>query len=247
MRLAGKSAIVTGSSRGIGAEIAGLFAQEGAYVVVNCIEDLDRAKRVLGRIREEGGKADLVVADVRSVTDIERMIESTVKVTGKLDVLVNNAGIVRDSLLENMSFEQWSETIETNLGGVFNCSKVALKTMKKQGHGKIINISSVVAQMGNIGQANYVASKAGIIGLTKSLALEYARYGILVNAIAPGFCNTHMTASIPEKVKEKLVARIALGRFAEPQEIARSALFLASDECSYMTGQVLSINGGLYL
>ena len=247
MRLQGKSAIVTGSSRGIGAEIASVFAAEGAKVMVNCLEDVDEAREVVSGIKSRGGVAELCVADVRDPAAVEKLVEQTVKSYGRVDVLVNNAGIIRDALIENMTFEQWNEVISTNLTGVYNCSRAVFKRMKEQRRGRIISISSVVAEMGNIGQANYASSKAGVIGLTRSLALEFAKHGILVNAVAPGFCATKMVAAIPPEVREKIAARIPLKRFGEPREIANTVLFLASDEASYITGQVVSVNGGLHL
>lgn len=247
MRLQGKSVVVTGSSRGIGAEIATLFAAEGASVTVNCHQDADGARSVVGRIKAAGGKAELCMADVRDVKSAERLVETAVKTNGRLDVLVNNAGIVRDALVENLDFEKWREVLDTNLSGVFNCSKAAYPVMRDQGHGKIVNISSVVAESGNIGQANYVSSKAGVIGLTRAMAVEFAKYGILVNAVSPGFTGTKMVLDLPDKVKEKILAKIPLKRFGEPREIAYAALFLASDESNYMTGHILSVNGGLHL
>ncbi len=247
MRLQGRSAIVTGSSRGIGAEIAALFASEGASVMVNCHQDVEGAKTVVAGIKAAGGKAELCIADVREMKSAERLVADSVSKFGKLDILVNNAGIVRDALVENLSFEQWKEVLETNLSGVFNCSKAAYSVMKGQGHGKIVNISSVVAESGNVGQANYVSSKAGVIGLTRAMAVEFARNGVLVNAVSPGFTSTRMVQALPDKVKEKILAKIPLKRFGEPREIAYAALFLASDESSYMTGHILSVNGGLHL
>lgn len=247
VRLQGKTAIVTGSSRGIGSAIARLFAKEGAFVIVNCHADAEEGEEVVRSIRDAGGKAETCIADVRIPTDVNRLIDSAIRINGKVDVLVNNAGIVHDSMLENMETDHWREVLDTNLTGSFNCSKAAVPTMKAHGHGRIINISSVVAEMGNIGQANYAASKGGVIGLTRALALELARYGILVNAIAPGFCSTRMVAAIPENVRDKLLAKIPLRRFGNPEEIAYAALFLASDECGYVTGHVLSVNGGLHL
>jgi len=247
MRLHGKSVVVTGSSRGIGAEIARLFASEGASIIVNCHQDLEGVKVVADGIKASGGRAEICIADVRDSRSAERLIESAVKSFGKIDVLVNNAGIVKDALMENMTYEHWREVMDTNLTGVFNCSKAAYPVMKDRGHGKIVNISSVVAEMGNIGQVNYVSSKAGVIGLTKALALEFARSNILVNAVSPGFTNTRMVQALPDKIKEKIVARIPLKRFGETQEIAHAALFLASDESNYITGHVLSVNGGLHL
>ena len=247
MRLQGKSAVVTGSSRGIGAEIAALFAAEGASVIVNCHQDLEGANSVVEKILGAGGRAEVCMADVRDPKSAERLVKAAVDSYGRIDVLINNAGIVRDSLLENMNYDQWRDVLDTNLTGVFNCTRAAYPPMKAQGHGKIVNISSVVAMMGNIGQANYVSSKAGVIGLTKAMALELARNGILVNAIAPGFISTKMVLSLPDKIKEKMLARIPLRRFGDPKEIAYAALFLASDESNYLTGHVLSVNGGIHL
>jgi len=247
MRLRGKSIVVTGSSRGIGAEIATLFASEGASIIVNCHQDLEGAKAVTDKIKASGGTVEMCIADVRDPKSAERLIESAVKTFGKIDVLINNAGVVKDALLENMTFDHWREVLDTNLTGVFNCSKAAYPVMKSQGHGKIVNISSVVAEMGNIGQVNYVSSKAGVIGLTRALALEFSRYNILVNAVSPGFTNTRLVQALPDKVKEKIIAKIPLKRFGETKEIAYAALFLASDESNYMTGHVLSVNGGLHL
>jgi 3-oxoacyl-[acyl-carrier protein] reductase len=247
MRLQGKSAIVTGSSRGIGAEIAKLFAGEGCSVMVNCHQDIEGAKSVVSTIRSSGGRAELCIADVRDAKSAERLVGESLEEYGKLDILVNNAGIVKDALLENMGFEQWKEVLDTNLSGVFNCSKAAYPRMRAQGHGKIVNISSVVAESGNIGQTNYVSSKAGVIGITRAMAIEFARYGVLVNAISPGFTNTSLVQALPEKVREKIVTKIPLKRFGEPREIAYAALFLASDESNYMTGHILAVNGGLHL
>lgn len=246
MRLKGKSAVVTGSSRGIGAEIATLFASEGASVIVNCDKSVDEAKQVIAGIRKEGGVAEMLVADVRAPDQAEALIEGAISSFGRIDILINNAGIVRDSLLENMTFNQWSEVIATNLTGVYNCSRAAASRMKATGGGKIVSMSSVVAEAGNIGQANYASSKAGVIGLTRALAVEYARYNVLVNAIAPGFCTTKMVLSLPENVKEKVLAKIPLRRFGSPREIAYAALFLSSDESNYITGQVIPVNGGLH-
>jgi 3-oxoacyl-(acyl-carrier-protein) reductase len=247
VRLQGKTAIVTGSSRGIGSAIASLFAKEGASVVVNCHTDAKESEAVVKSIRDAGGRAESCIADVRRPADVSRLIDSAIRLGGKVDILVNNAGIVNDSMIEDMNIDHWQEVLDTNLTGAFNCSKAATVSMKAQGSGRIINISSVVAEMGNIGQANYAASKGGVIGLTRALALELARYGILVNAIAPGFCSTRMVAAIPENIREKLLAKIPLRRFGNPTEIAYAALFLASDECGYVTGHVLSVNGGLHL
>jgi len=245
--LKGKSAVITGSSRGIGAEIASLFASEGASVIVNCDKSIDEAKRVTAAIAENGGVAEMFVADVRVPEQADALIEKAVSSYGRIDILVNNAGIVRDSMLENMTFDQWNEVIATNLTGVYNCSQSAAARMKASGGGKIVNMSSVVAEMGNIGQANYASSKAGVIGLTRALAVEYARHKVLVNAIAPGFCTTSLVLSLPDNVKEKVLAKIPLRRFGSPREIAYAALFLSSEESNYITGQVIPVNGGLHV
>lgn len=247
MRLKGRSAIITGSSRGIGEEIARILAGEGARVIVNCMEDTDHGEAVVEAIRNAGGEANLVLADVRVPAEVQRLIESTIECYGNLDILVNNAGIVKDSLIQNMTTEDWQSVIDTNLTGTYNCSKAACEPMIRQKYGRIVNIASVVAESGNIGQVNYIASKSGVIGLTRGFALELARYGILVNAIAPGFCATQMVEALPDKVRDRILERIPLRRFAHPREIAEVALFLATEECSYMTGQVVSVNGGLHL
>ena len=247
MRLNGKSAIVTGSSRGIGAEIAALFASEGASVIINCNEEVEEAEEVVGKIRSSGGVAELCVADVRDPAASDKLVDYALSRYGKLDILVNNAGIVMDAMIDNMSFSQWNDVISTNLTGVYNCCKSASRHMKSKKSGRIVNISSVVAEMGNIGQVNYAASKAGIIGITRALALELAKHGILVNAVAPGFTLTRMVSQIPQEIRDKIVVKIPLRRFGEPREIAYAVLFLASDEAAYITGQVISVNGGLHL
>ena len=247
MRLQGRTAVVTGSSRGIAAEIAQACAKEGAFVVVNCNEDTLGADGVVNSILESGGKADVCIADVRNLDDVDRLMDFAVEAFGQVDILVNNAGISRDALLQKMSNDDWRDVIETNLTGPLNCARAASRIMIERKYGRIVNVSSVVAEMGNIGQLNYIASKAGVIGLTRGLALELAKYGVIVNAIAPGFCVTKMTEGIPDKIRNKILERIPLKRFADPGEIAKAAVFLASDECSYMTGQIMSVNGGLHL
>jgi 3-oxoacyl-[acyl-carrier protein] reductase len=247
MRLVSKSAVVTGSSRGVGAEIAHSFAREGARIIVNCHQDVGGGEAVVRNIVALGGEAKLCVADVRIPADAERLVRCATDTYGRLDVLVNNAGISRDVMIDKMTEDDWQCVLSTNLTGSFNCARAAFRQMKRQGGGRIINISSVVAEMGNIGQANYVASKSGVIGLTRAFALEGAKHGILVNAIAPGFCTTRMTESIPDRIKERIIDRIPLRRFATPSEIASVAVFLSSDECSYMAGEIVSVNGGLHL
>ena len=246
-RLAGLRTIVTGSSRGIGRSIALAFAEEGADVIVNCDRSVQEGEQVVQDIRKLGRASNLCVADVRSYADCVRMAEQAASELGGIDVLVNNAGITKDALVSKVTTEDWNDVISVNLSGVVNCSRAVVETMRKQHSGRIISISSVVGEMGNIGQASYSASKAGVIGMTKTLAKELARDGILVNAIAPGFCQTEMLRSIPEEVKEKIVKQIPLRRFGEPGEIARTAVFLASKDASYITGHVLDVNGGLYM
>ena len=246
-RLEGSRAIITGSSRGIGRSIALEFANEGASVLINCDKRVEEGEEVVQTIESRGGTAALCVADVKSYSDCMKIVDQAVANMGGVDVLVNNAGITRDALLTNVDGDVWDEVISVNLKGVMNCTKAVVQLMKEQESGRIINISSVVGVMGNVGQTSYSASKAGVIGMTKTLARELARYGILVNAIAPGFCMTEMVSSIPEDVKEKILRQIPLKRFGLPDEIARVATFLASDDSTYMTGQLIGVNGGLYM
>lgn len=246
-RLAGVRAVVTGSSRGIGRSIALRFAEEGADLVVNCDRSEREGEEVAELIRKMGRKSVLVLADVRKVDDCVRLADTAVKELGGIDVLVNNAGITKDALLANVSNDDWNDVISVNLTGTMNCCKAVIGYMKRQQRGRIINISSVVGEMGNIGQTAYSASKAGVIGMTKTLARELARDGILVNAIAPGFTDTAMVRRIPEEIKEKILKQIPLRRFGDPVEIANVAVFLASREASYITGQVIGVNGGLYI
>lgn len=246
-RLAGARAIVTGSSRGIGRSIAIRFAEEGADVIVNCDRSEREAGKVVEFVRKMGRKSSLVLADVRRYDDCIRLVDHAVKQLGGVDVLVNNAGITKDALLANVSLDDWNDVISVNLTGTANCCRAVVEQMRKQQGGRIINISSVVGEMGNIGQTAYSASKAGVIGITKTLARELARDGILVNAIAPGFTDTAMVRRIPDEVKEKILKQIPLRRFGDPVEIANAAVFLASKETSYITGQVIGINGGLYI
>ena len=246
LNLTGRVVIVTGAARGIGRAIALEFAREGANVIVNDI--LEEGSSVAGEIEKMGVKSLFVKADVSKEHEVINMFSRAVDAFSRVDVLVNNAGIIRDALIHKISLEDWEAVIETNLKGAFLCCREAAKYMMRQGYGRIINISSVTGQMGNIGQLNYAASKAGIIGLTKALALELARYGdITVNAIAPGLTRTEMTGRVPEKIIKRFIDRIPLGRIAEPEEIAHLVVFLASDKAKYITGQVIAINGGLYM
>jgi 3-oxoacyl-[acyl-carrier protein] reductase len=245
VRLEGKVALVTGASRGIGREIALEFAREGADVAVNYAGSEEKAREVAEEIKAMGRKALLVQCDVSDSQAVQDMIKSVVDYFGGLDILVNNAGITRDNLILRMKEEEWDAVINTNLKGVFLCTKAAARAMMKKRSGRIINISSIVGITGNPGQANYVAAKSGVIGLTKTTAKEFASRGITVNAIAPGFISTDMTEDLPEEVKEAMIKQVPLARIGEPKEIARVALFLASPDSSYMTGQILRVDGGM--
>lgn len=245
-RLSGLKAIVTSSSRGIGKAIAMTFAEQGADLIINCDKSMEEAESVAGQIRALGRRSSVCIADVKDPADCERLVEYGFAEMGRIDILVNNAGIAKDSLLSNVKEDAWADVIATNLTGVLNCTKAVCPKMRAQRSGRIINISSVVGEMGNTGQSSYSASKAGVIGLTKTLAKELARDGILVNAIAPRFCNTPMVIGIPEEVREKILKTIPLKRFGEPKEIAHAAVFLAPSETSYITGQVIGVNGGIY-
>lgn len=245
MMLDGKVAVVTGASRGIGRAIAVKLASEGVSVVINYNGSAKRASEVKAEIENNGGKADVMQCNVSDFQACENFIKEVIEKFGRLDILVNNAGITRDGLLMRMSEEDYDAVLDTNLKGTFNCIRFASRQMMKQKSGRIINLSSVSGVLGNAGQANYSASKAGVIGLTKSAARELASRGITVNAIAPGFVNTDMTENLPEKVKISAAAQIPLGKFGEPEDIAEAALFLASDKARYITGQVLCVDGGM--
>ncbi|WP_289136523.1 3-oxoacyl-[acyl-carrier-protein] reductase [uncultured Brevibacillus sp.] len=245
--LAGKTALVTGASRGIGRAIALKLAEAGANVVVNYAGSEAAAGETVALIKEMGRDAIAVRANVSSTEDVNEMFKATLEHFGTIDILVNNAGITRDNLLMRMKEDEWDDVIATNLKGVFNCVKAATRPMMKQRSGKIINITSVVGVLGNAGQANYVAAKAGVIGLTKTAARELASRGITVNAVAPGFIDTEMTAVLPEDVKAGLVGQIPLARLGQTEDIASVVLFLASDAANYMTGQTLHVDGGMYM
>ncbi|MDK2821058.1 MAG: 3-oxoacyl-[acyl-carrier protein] reductase [Clostridia bacterium] len=240
-------ALITGASRGIGRATALKLAQAGAKVVVNYARQAVAAEEVVTAIKNEGGKAIAAGADVSDYNAVKELVQKTLDEFGRLDILVNNAGITRDSLTMRLKQEDWAAVIQTNLTGVFNCCQAVLKPMFKQRQGRIINLTSVVGLRGNAGQINYASAKAGVIGLTKSLAKEVASRGILVNAIAPGFIATDMTADLNEKVKEEWDKHIPLKRPGEPEEVADVVLFLASSASKYMTGQVLVVDGGLTL
>lgn len=243
--LEGKTAIVTGASRGIGRAVALKLAEEGAAVVINYNGSADRAEEVKNEIEKNGGKAEVMQCNVSDFQACENLIKEVTAKFGRIDILVNNAGITRDGLLMRMSEDDFDAVIDTNLKGTFNCIRFASRQMMKQRSGRIINLSSVSGVLGNAGQANYCASKAGVIGLTKSAARELASRGITVNAIAPGFIHTEMTQVLPEKVKEASIAQIPLRAFGEPEDIAEAAAFLASEKARYITGQVLCVDGGM--
>jgi len=245
--LAGKTALITGSARGIGLEIAAVFSAEGASVVIADISLQDSASAAADIAARTGGKAIGLALDVTKEADCERAVEETAKAFGKVDILVNNAGITRDNLVLRMKEADFDAVISVNLKGAFLMSKAVSKLMLKARSGRIINISSVVGQSGQAGQANYSASKAGLIGLTKSMAREFAPRQVLVNAVAPGFIRTRMTEALKPEAREKISELIPLGRMGEPGDVAKAALFLAGGDSAYITGQVLSVNGGLYM
>lgn len=239
-------AVITGASRGIGKSIALTLAEKGATIVAMDM-DRDATDSVVAELKATGAKALAVVGNVTVSADVERMIDAAVEAFGRVDILVNNAGITRDGLLMRMKDEDWDAVLSVNLKGAFVCTRTAFKVMSKQRYGRIINIASVVGQMGNIGQANYCASKAGLIGLTKSNAREMAKRNITVNAVAPGFIATAMTDALSEKVRAELTAQIPLERLGSADDIANAVVFLASEAAGYITGQVLAVNGGMYM
>ena len=245
MKLDGKVALVTGASRGIGRAVALKLSAEGAKVAINFAGNLAKAEEVKSEIESNGGEALLVQGNVADFNAVNEIVKKVVDAWGRIDILVNNAGITRDNLLLKMSEENFDEVIATNLKGVFNCTKAVTKLMMKQRAGRIVNMSSVVALMGNAGQANYAAAKAGIIGFTKSVAKEFAPRGITVNAIAPGFIGTDMTNAIPEKIKDEMLKNIPLGRFGNPEDVAEAVMFFVSEEAAYITGQVICVDGGM--
>ena len=240
-----KVALVTGAGRGIGRQIALTLAKEGMFVVVNFNGSRERAQEVVDTIKADGGDGVIYQCNVSDFAQTENMVKDLVKTYGHVDVLVNNAGITRDGLIMKMSEEDFDAVIETNLKGCFNTIRHLSRQMLKQRSGKIINIASVSGVLGNVGQANYAASKAGIIGLTKTMARELASRGITVNAIAPGFIHTEMTEVLSDAVKQSAVAQIPLGKFGETEDIAEMAAFLASDKAKYITGQVIHVDGGM--
>ena len=247
MKLKDQVAVITGGAQGIGQAIAEAFAAEGARIVVSDI-NAELAQKTADAITAKCGVETLAVAgDVSSMADCDKLMDAAVAKFTRVDILVNNAGITRDNLILRMSEKEWDSVIGVNLKGVFNCIKSASRTMLRQRSGKIVNIASVVGQMGNAGQANYSASKGGVIALTKTCAREFASRNINVNAIAPGFIRTAMTEKLNEDAKKKLAEMIPLTRLGESEDIAKAALFLCSPDASYITGQILAVNGGMYM
>lgn len=245
--LSGKVAFVTGASRGIGRAIALRLSADGAKVALNFSSNIAKAEEVKSEIEASGGEAVLVQGDVSNFAVVTELVKKVVDTWGRLDILVNNAGITRDNLLLKMSEDDFDKVIATNLKGVFNCTKAVTKLMMRQRGGRIVNMSSVVGLKGNISQTNYAAAKAGIIGFTKSAAMELASRGVTVNAVAPGLIDTDMTAALSEKVKEVMLQEIPAGRMGTPEDVANAVAFLVSDQAAYITGQVLSVDGGLVM
>ena len=241
-----KVAIVTGAAQGIGRAIALLLAKEGAHIVVSDI-NLPKAQETAQEIEALGRKALPIQVNVVRLEDVEKMVTAVIEHFGRVDILVNNAGITRDRLILRMTEEDWDAVLDVNLKGTFNCTKAVLRHMAKQKSGKIVSIASVVGEMGNAGQGNYAASKAGVIGFTKSMAREFAQRGININAVAPGYIETAMTDAIPEAAREEWKKWIPMQRFGQPEDVAQAVLFLVSEASSYITGQVLNVNGGIYM
>src|SRR6266513_3767618 len=247
MKLKGRTALVTGGSRGIGRAVALALAEEGADVAVNYVSSEAAANDVAEHIRKIGRRAMLAQADVADYPDTFRMAQEVLREFGHLDILVNNAGINSDKTFVKLDHASWRKVLAINLDGVFNCTKVFVDQMLKQNYGRVVNITSVIGQIGNFGQANYAASKAGVAAFTKSLAKELAGKGVTVNAVAPGFIETEMIVGIPEKVRQKLLDQIPLKRFGRADEVARSVVYICSADGDYITGSELSLNGGLLM
>ncbi len=240
-------ALVTGAARGIGQVIAITLAEPGLAVYINDVAHWEEAAKTQKGVEEKGGVAHLIEFDVTDARQVDQAVDRIVKESGRLDILVNNAGITRDNIVVRLKEEDWDLVLAVNLKGAYNCIRAAARPMIKQRSGRIINISSVVGVMGNPGQANYSASKAGLIGLTRTVARELASRNITVNAVAPGFITTEMTEALPERTKELMLAQIPLNRFGTPQEVAYAVAFLASEQAAYITGQVLHVNGGMLM
>jgi len=246
MSLNKKVALVTGAGGGIGRAVVIMLAKEGADIIVNDINS-NSAGQTAEMVHSIGSEALVSCANIVVRTEVELMFDEINKKFGRLDILVNNAGVTRDNFLAKMTEDEWDQVMAVNLKGVFNCTQLAVKMMIEQSAGKIVNLSSASGQMGNIGQVNYAASKAGIIGITKTLAKELAKFNINVNAVAPGFINTPMTSKVPEKVRNMTKSNIPLRRFGEPEDVAKVVKFLVTDDSDYITGQIISCNGGLYM
>jgi len=246
LKLTGKVALVTGAAQGIGKAVALLLARHGADIVVSDI-NLEKAEETAKEIESIGPKAMAIKVNVASLNDVERMVEVVLNKFVRMDTLINNVGVSPDQLILCMTKEDWDIVLNVNLKGTFNCTKAVVRHMAKQRSGKIVSIASVVGEMGNAGQVNYAASKAGVIGLTKTIAREFAKRGINVNAIAPGYIETPMTEFLSDKVKEELKRLIPMERLGKPDDVAEAVLFLVSEESNYITGQVLNVNGGIYM
>jgi 3-oxoacyl-[acyl-carrier protein] reductase len=247
LKLKDRVALITGSARGIGKNIALEFAREGATIFINDVNE-ENASQTCGQLKEIGAKCFSFIADVGNYEEVKKMFEFLYATAGKIDILVNNAAILRDKTLHNMEIKyHWDDVLRINLNGVFYCCREAIVSMRENSYGRIINLASVIGLCGNFGQTAYAASKAGVIGFTKSLAYEGAAKGITVNAIAPGFIETEMVKEIPEEVKEKIVSRIPMKKYGLTEDIAKLAAFLASDDAKYITGQVINVNGGFLM
>ncbi|MDE2786715.1 MAG: 3-oxoacyl-[acyl-carrier-protein] reductase [Chloroflexota bacterium] len=247
MKLEGRTALVTGASRGIGRAIALALAEEGADVAINYVSNEAAAAAVVEEIQALGRKGMLARADVGDFPDTYAMAHSVLREFGHIDILVNNAGVTSDKTFVNMDHSTWRKVLAINLDGVFNCTKVCIDQMVEQNYGRVVNITSVIGQIGNFGQANYAASKAGVAAMTKTLAKELASKGITVNAVAPGFIETEMVSSIPENIQDRLLSQIPLRRFGKAEEVAQMVVFLCSPEGDYVTGAELEVNGGLFM
>lgn len=246
MILKGRVALVTGAAQGIGKSIALKLATNGADLVISDV-NLDKAEETAAEVEKLGRKAIALKANVANLQETETMIDEAVAKLDAIHILVNNAGITKDALILRMKEEDWDAVIGVNLKGVFNCTKATVKYMAKQRYGRIVNIASIVGEMGNAGQANYAASKAGVFGLTKTVAREFASRNVTCNAIAPGFIETAMTQALSEKLREELANQIPMGRLGAPDDVAEGVLFLVSEAANYITGQVININGGMYM